>query len=54
MRFKKFFYGILYFGSLILPLIDVFRGIKKGVQDNYRDNYVFDLENRRKFYDSNR
>lgn len=53
MKFKRVLQGLVYFGSVILPLIDIFRGIKKGIQDNYHDNFVGDLENRRKFYVDN-
>lgn len=53
MKFKRFLQGLVYFGSVILPFIDAFKGIKKGIQDNYRDNFVGDLENRRKFYVDN-
>lgn len=53
MKIKRFFQGVLYFGSIVLPLIDIYRGIKKGIQENYHDNLVFEEENRRKFYVDN-
>lgn len=54
MKFKRFFQGVFYFGSLILPLIDIYRGVKKGIQDNYHDDSLLMAINRRKFYESNR